>query len=316
MQPTASDRILINSHGSLTPDAKNESDVGGSAGTIRGYRHLLENMTLEEALKHHHTDWRIAGVVDSFLLHGEFPSTEVDVNRLASWMVAAKQPALLCKVVSIASAIVNIYCEEDAKRLLAVAQSGLSFSGLTVQLNVLVEEDVGKIIIPLLGQAFQANSSLTAIKIPSQSYDDYGLAPLFDVLAGQMNLALSTNRTGCMRPSDYALISNLLSRNKTLRVLELHNLRADDIDDDDVVFARGNVGNVVNEIAGQLQLERLSLSHVPENCETVIGELIGASHGAKGPRDFPRRIDAQRRAYRRFQTLYYCRKPVSGSGES
>ena len=281
MQTTASDRTSISSVQSLTADDKNKTDAGASAGTMKGYGHLLENLTLEEAFKQYHFNRRLGEVVHSFLVHGEFPSAEEGVNLLASWMVDAKQTILLGKVLSIAPAMISICREESAKSLLAIVQSGLSFSGLTLQLSGFLEQDVAKKIIPLLEQAFQANSSLTAIELPLHAYDYFGLAPLFDVLAGQTNLALSTNRAGRMRPADYAFISNLLSRNKTLRVLELRNLGDDDFDVDNVAFARGKVGDVIKEIAGQLQLERLSLNYVPEDCEAVIGELIGASHVLK-----------------------------------
>ena len=250
--------------------------------TFEGYGHLLENTTLEEVLGEPDLHNLHINVIRRALVHGYFPCRQNEsdyVLFLTCWLVQHKQAKLLCLWLERAPLSIMVLTKEIAAGLLAIMQSTLSFSfsGLTLELAAHLSKNSLKEVIPLLGQAFEANACLTKITIFSENYDSRGLAPLFDVLAEVAGLELVTEG-GTMGPTDFALVSNLLSRNKALRVLALHNLGCGTFDDGKVAPVTGSAAGVIKHIAGQLHLERLELSNVPPQCQAVIGELMCTSH--------------------------------------
>ena len=243
----------------------------------------MENTTLDEVLGQPDLrDFEI-GVIRRALVDGYFPCRQNesgDIQFLACWLAEHKQAKLLCLWLERTPLSILVLTKETAAGLLAIMQSGLSFSGLTLELGAHRPKDRLKEVIPLLGQAFQANASLTKINIISDEYDCEGLAPLYDVLAGVAGLEFFT-KGGSIGSADLALVSTLLSKNKTLRVLKLNNLRSDTLNYGEDVPGTGSATGVIQHIAGQLQLEKLELNNIPPQCQAVIGELMCTSHVLK-----------------------------------
>lgn len=243
----------------------------------------MQDMTLEEVLGQPDLLDSEIRILSRVLSHGCFPCRQKEnggTDFLTSWLAQHKQAKLLCLWLESTPLSIPVSTKETAAGLLAIMQSTLSFSGLTLVLAPHLTKNILKEVIPLLGQAFQANASLTKIAIFLDEYDAGGLSPLFDVLAKVAGLELATKR-GTVGPTDLALVSNLLSRNKTLRVLALDNLGSSTFDYDEVASKIESVAGVIRHIAGQLQLERLELSNIPPQCQAVVGKLMCTSHALK-----------------------------------
>ena len=147
-----------------TRNAANRTDP------FEGYGHLLESTTLEDVLGQPDLDDRQIHVIRRALVHGFFPCSQdenEDRQFLACWLAQHKQAKLLCLWLERAPLSILVLTAETAAGLLAIMQSTLSFSGLTLELGPHRPKDRLIEVIPLLGQAFQANASLTKITITS-----------------------------------------------------------------------------------------------------------------------------------------------------
>lgn len=251
--------------------------------TFKGYGHLLEDMTLEEVLEQPDVGYDEKKTIHRALIDGYFPcsSSVKDEKRfLINWLVHHKQAKLLSLWLALTPLSIQVSTKEAAASLLAIVQSPLSFSGLKLCLSTYPELDIPKEIIPLLVLAFQANASLTKIEIYSDAHEFRGLSPLFEGLVEVAGLELITKGFE-MSPADLTSLSNLLSRNKRVRVLELCSLGKDTSVFGNVGPEAGCAASVIANIAGQLQLERLVLGNIPRQCQAVIGELMCTSQVLK-----------------------------------
>jgi hypothetical protein len=192
MQTTPASRASI-SGGQNHPANNGDGDNASlpAADEKKGYLHLLENTTLAEIM---YAPWLHSSrsrIIHAFLVDGDFPASQKNIDFLAKWLVENQQSALLAQSLAFTPLVVLIENEIVARGLLAIMQSGLSFCGLTIQLDMSSEKEDLIAVIPLIEQAFHANPSITAIVIFSIDYCEYGLASLFDVLAGVKDLQLS-----------------------------------------------------------------------------------------------------------------------------
>lgn len=276
MQTTALTRPPINSTQQLAAEDAGNTDAKSRAGTIQGYGHLLEGMTFAEVLDQPFLDRHNFYLICAFLNHGTFPTLKRDVDYLASWLVLGKQIKLLGKLLSVVPAAIEISSEQFAARLVAIMQSGHTFKGLTVLLDIGLQPEVLKEVASLLGQAFLANSSLTAIELFSEGEDFSELAPLFDVLAEVHHLTFIA-RARQMGSADCALIGSLLSKNKTMRALELYGFGDEGVKDHDDLSDPEGLAMIIDQLAGQMQLERLSLSRVPPHEQSLLGHFLCTS---------------------------------------
>jgi hypothetical protein len=246
----------------------------------KGLGHLLENITLEEVLGQPELDHLQVEMFRRVLVDGRFPhgqNVSEAAQFLTCWLVQNKQGKLLRQWLDTTPLFLLVSTKDTAAGLLAIMQSTLSFSGLTLQLATHFRNDLADEVIPLLGQAFQANASLTKITLFQDGHGPTDLSTLLDVLAGVVGLELAIEGNA-IAPGDLECLGKLLSTNKTLRLLALHGLRS--VPDDDCSEAAwdASVAGAIKHIAGQLQLECLELSNVPPHCQRFIGELMCTSH--------------------------------------
>lgn len=254
----------------------------GTAG-FKGCADLLQDTSLETVLNQPGLRLQESQIIRRALVNDYFPSGQNDsddVEFFACWLVQHKQARLLSLWLQQTPLSIPVSNNEIAAGLLSIMQSTLSFSGLRLEFLSVPKTAISEDVIPLLGQAFQANASLTRIAIFSNDYDSAGLSPLFDVLAGVAGLELITEGE-LMTPADVGLLGKLLSKNKTLGVLELDNLGSGTYDHGRVAPGTGSAADVIEHIAGQLQLERLKLSNTPPQSQAVIGKLMCTSHVLK-----------------------------------
>lgn len=245
-----------------------------SGGENKGFVHLLHELTLEAVLAQPH-EYRRA-CVQSFLVDGLVPSDQDDLDYLALLMVRNAQADVLNALLGLRELVVPINHESIARGLLAAMQSGLSFSGLKLQLDATTRKEVLDVVIPLLTQAFSANASLAALILFSNDFAARGLRPLFDVLAGVKHLQLITVEER-LYPDDVAIISTLLSQNKTVCALELNNLGEEQAGDAGAAGASTGMTDLFRHLGGQSLLERLVLSALPEHCQSLLGIFLGSS---------------------------------------
>jgi hypothetical protein len=264
-------------------DRNDTRDAAYRTAKLKGYVDLLQDTTLEEVLSEPGLGFRQAQIIRNALVNDFFPSGQhdsEDVHFLARWLAQHKQAKLLCLWLESTPLSIVVLTKETAAGLLTIMQSGLCFSGLTLEITADLQTNIAKEVIPLLVRAFQANATLTGIVLFSDDYDSAGLSPLFDVLAEVAGLELVTEG-GPLGPADFSMLGKLLSRNKTLQVLALLNLGSGTFDHGKGAPGTGNAAGVIKHVAGQLQLERLELSNIPLRCQAVIGELMCANHVLK-----------------------------------
>lgn len=262
-----------------------ESFCSADCGTdlSKGWSHLLEGTTLEEVLRQPDLDQLQVEMFCRVLVDGRFPHGQNDSEAgqfLTCWLVHNKQAKLLRQWLDTTPLSLLVSTNYAAACLLAIMQSTLSFSGLTLQLATHLRNDLADEIIPLLGQAFQANASLTKITLFQDGHGPTDLSTLLDVLEGVVGLELAIEGNA-IAPADLECLVKLLSTNKTLRLLALHGLRSVPDDDRSEAAWDASVAGVIKHIAGQLQLECLELSNVPPHCQGFIGELMCTSHVLK-----------------------------------
>ena len=245
------------------------SDKSQNPGNVQ----LLTNVTLDD-IAASNLPWKVRDGLESFLQRGEVPSNYEDVSLLAHWMVGHQQDALLNRLLGLAPARVEITDQRTADGLLAIMRSGLSFSGLTILLDTTsTNDEVMDKVLPLIAQAFQVNASLASIQIVGGRYCHFAWANLFAVLEGVKALELVTYQ-GILRAPECNLLANLLSKNRTIRELELCNLITADPYDE---YYFNSVTNLFKQVGGQLQLERLELNCVPQHCAALLGGFLSAS---------------------------------------
>jgi hypothetical protein len=277
MHTTALTRSAIDSSRNTAQDDGNGiGDDARPAGKNKGFVHLLNKLTLEAVLAQPHDDYQRA-CVQSFLVDGVVPCDQDDLDYLALWTVRNAEGDVLNALLGLRPLVVPMNDVGTASGLLAAMQSGLSFSGLTLQLDTTMRKQVLDAVIPLLTQAFSADASLAALVLFSNDYGARGLQPLFDALAGVKDLQLITVEER-LQPDDVAVIATLLSKNKTVRALELNNLGAEQAGAADAAGADKGMADLFRHLCGQSHLERLVLSEVPEHCQSLLGNFLGSSN--------------------------------------
>ena len=242
--------------------------------------HLLQDTTIEALLAQPDLDYYKVSLICRALLEGFFPYEKKHNDAkhfLIRWLVQHKQGKVLSHWLELTPLTLQVSTKEIAAGLLAIMQSASSFSSLTLQLVENRETDIAKEIIPLLGQAIKANQSVTKISLFLSEDDADELPPLFDTLAGISGLELVIE-AGATAPTGFECLSKLLSRNKTLRVFELSMPESGPGDGDDQGPAARSAADAIRQLAGQWQLERLSLNAVPPGCQAVVGELMCTNH--------------------------------------
>ena len=277
MQPTANYRSAMDSSCCTTAaDGNNTGTRTHPAAEIKGYIHLLQGHTLDAIMSRPCDVFQVANV-RTFLVDGVLPSDEDDLDYLALWTVRNRQGGVLNALLGITPLVVSINDADTASGLLGATQAGMSFSGLTLQLDTTMRQEVLDVVIPLLAQAMAANPSLTAIVLFSNDYRLRGLQPLFDVLAGVKKLELVTVEEQ-LHSDDVNMIATLLSKNKNLRALELNNLDTEQASCATSACVSAGMSKLFQHLEGQWQLERLVLSAVSHECQSPLGNFLGSSH--------------------------------------
>lgn len=242
--------------------------------------HRLEDNTLNQfLLKANLVDTTGRSyLIRSFLLYGICPSSRDDLDYLTRWMLQERQAKLLNALLANSPQLVApISNETDAANLLAVARSGLSFSGLFLQIDVTLPRDALAALVPLLTQTVEVNSSLSAIVLFGNGFRRQGIAPLFAALAATEDLQLTTSPDE-LDADDLGLLADLVSKNRHLRALELNNLGSVERRDIDNPSLVTEMTRLMRQLGGQTRLERLVLKSLPQTCQALLGDFLGASH--------------------------------------
>lgn len=274
MQSTASTHSATDSARSHAPTDSNRNDsLHGDE--KKGFVYLLDTLSREEILAEIAQHFNESQSIHSFLYDGVVPSAQSELNVLANIMLRQQQTSVLNALLNIAPLEVNIYNQSTASALLGLAHSGGHLFNLAIK--VVVSRENSEIVIPLLRKAFAANRSLNTIALWAADYRLNGVLPLFELLSSVKNLQLTT-KSGRLAIDDVLVLADLVSKNKNIRTLELKNLCAEYSGEQRTTVLTEAVIGLYKQLEGQLQLERLVLMNVPQECQATLGNLLGATY--------------------------------------